>query len=116
MIPEEVQKKIKSEALHLFPGGGHVANPGDKRAQFIKAAEFGYSLRANEERWVRVEEELPQESDATDPEDSTRYLTMPHYRVLPFFEERFWFWNSDLEDYYTAPVTHWQPLPSAPSV
>lgn len=95
MIPEEVQEianNYESSTPHKGLGP----------AIFLA----GYSLRANEERWVRVEEELPGNDNPI---------------MLFDGSEVFQGWYEEGDQFYYGgnqrafAVTHWQPLPSPPT-
>lgn len=62
--------------------------------------------------WISVEDAPPPNSP--NEEESTPYMTFPHYIILRFYDNHFWKYNSKWETHVKHFPTHWQPLPAPP--
>lgn len=69
-------------------------------------------LQAKRRFWVFDKHVRPEPAKET---DDRAYLTLPHYRVLPWFMDSFWEYKEGEQDLQPVNnVTHWAVLPEMP--
>ncbi len=64
--------------------------------------------------WILDKHVRPQK--ATE-HDNVAYLTLPHYKVMPWFDDSFWRWEESEQDLIRvgdSNITHWCRLPELP--